>query len=341
VENIGALGFSYEAQQPPLGYLPFMLTSSPNAPPGIALAHARRGGTVWALIAAALIVIYAAAESMSLLQLLAFLVLCLLCPSAVYAQATVTNDAGTVTAGLAALMAIRFAPRRALGPAVAVGLGIGLAIGLVKGLCVLAPVALLIEAVIVKRPWQASQAERTAMLKENAAVIALVCGGLIALFGWEAFQAARSAVGSSVVMNALLGFAKTQSLKSSTLEASVANSFSMFDMTGLQLNTLWNIAVYGFVFAVAASRGTSPGWRSAQPLAVGVLVAVVLIGVAWPLYNFVDGHFDVAAPPRYALTLLPLLALVVVRANKRAALIWIGALMPAIVLIAQLTTAGY
>lgn len=341
VENIGAFGFSYEAQQPPLGYLPFMLTASPNAPPGVALAHARRGGTVWALIAALLIVVYAAAESMSLLQLLVFLVLCLLCPSAVYAQATVTNDAGAVAAGLVALLAVRLTPRRAVGSAAAIGLVAGLAMGLVKGLCVLAPVALLIEAVIANRPWQASRAERSAMLKDNATIIALVCGSLVALFGWEIFQALRSTVSSAVVMNALLGFAKTQSLRSSTLEASIAQSFSLFDLGSLQLNPIWNIAVYGFVFSVAASRGVSLAWRNAQPLAVGVLIATVLLGVVWPVYNFIDGHFDVAAPARYALVLLPLLALVVVRANKRAALIWIGVLLPAIVLIAQLRTAGY
>ena len=95
-------GYSYEAvAQPPLGYLPYLLTAQPNDSPQAAHVAARWGGFVWSVVAAGLLVWVGWLSDLSLLELGAVLSICLLSPVEVHAAATVTNDSAGVVAGAA------------------------------------------------------------------------------------------------------------------------------------------------------------------------------------------------------------------------------------------------
>jgi hypothetical protein len=118
-------GYSYESvAQPPLGYLPFLLTAQPSDAPRAALVSARWGGFIWSVVAAGLLVWVGWLADLSLLELCAVLSVCLLSPVEVHAAATVTNDSAGVVAG-AAVLGIFLAARRR-GTAMA---GVGLAAG--------------------------------------------------------------------------------------------------------------------------------------------------------------------------------------------------------------------
>ena len=69
-----AAGYDYEAQQPPLGYLPYVLTANPQASPDAAIADARRGGIIWIGVSAVLLLVLGVVEDFSLLALGAALV---------------------------------------------------------------------------------------------------------------------------------------------------------------------------------------------------------------------------------------------------------------------------
>ena len=97
-------GYSYESvAQPPLGYLPYLLTAQPNDSPRAALAAVRWGGFIWGVVAAGLLVWVGWLADLSLLELCGVLSICLLSPVEVHAAATVTNDSAGVVAGAAVL----------------------------------------------------------------------------------------------------------------------------------------------------------------------------------------------------------------------------------------------
>ena len=136
-------GYSYESvAQPPLGYLPYLLTAQPNDSPRAALVAARWGGFVWSVVAAGLLVWVGWLSDLSLLELGTVLSICLLSPVEVHAAATVTNDSAGVVAGAAVLGTFLAARRRATAMA-GIGLVVGLLVGFMKGLFVVAPFVIL------------------------------------------------------------------------------------------------------------------------------------------------------------------------------------------------------
>ena len=151
-----AKGFSYEAQQPPLGYLPYLLSVRPNADPAHVLVDARDGGAAWTAVAAVLLLAIATLEGLSLVAFSVLLSTCLLCPVHVIAAATVNNDAAGVAAGALAFLVV-LVSRRWVGRspvwAVLAGAATGLIIGLIKGHYAIAPMVLVVAALTGERPW--------------------------------------------------------------------------------------------------------------------------------------------------------------------------------------------
>ena len=136
-------GYSYEAvQQPPLGYLPYLLTIQTDGSSQQALESARWGGFIWSVVGAGLLVWVAWMLELSLIELVAVLAICLLSPVETHSIATVTNDSAAVPAG-AAIVATYLVSRRRQKPMVVIGLLVGLIVGLMKGLFVVAPLVVL------------------------------------------------------------------------------------------------------------------------------------------------------------------------------------------------------
>ncbi len=158
--DLPADGYSYEAvQQPPLGYLPYLVTVRASSSPHSGLVVARWGGFIWAVIAAGLLVWVGWLGDLSTLEVITVLAIGILSPVEVYAAAAVTNDSSAVAAGALVLGTALLARRRGKPTALA-GLIVGIIVGFMKGLFVVAPFAVLIALVVAdiskrRRPTRA------------------------------------------------------------------------------------------------------------------------------------------------------------------------------------------
>ena len=160
-------GYSYEAvDQPPVGYLPYLLTVRSNDSPHAALVSARWGGFIWSVIAASALIWAGWLAALSLLELCAILSISLLGPVAVNVSAVVTNDSSAVAAGAFVLVTYLVA-RRLDRPLLVIGLLVGGLVGLMKGLFVVAPFTLLVGVVLAdiaarRKPTKAAIVSRMA-----------------------------------------------------------------------------------------------------------------------------------------------------------------------------------
>jgi hypothetical protein len=328
-------GYSYEAvQQPPLGYLPYLLTVQTNGSSQAALDSARWGGFIWSVVGAALLVWVAWMIDLSLLELAGVLTICLLSPVEIRAMATVTNDSAAMPAG-AAVVATYFMARRRMKPMVVTGLLVGLVVGFMKGLFVVAPLVVLMSVVfadIARRRWPTRE---EAWVRYGCS-LAMFVGAVISYAAWLLIQDARASVPPSVVLHALEGFSTTSHLRATTILTGIQDELSdLIAYAPSPLYWMWNLAIYGSLAGMLALRGPV-GRISQRAGALAIFVGIVALGIAFPLLNFIEGHYDFYTPQRYALPLLPIVALVVVRAFRTRGVLVVGLALPALAVIAQL-----
>jgi hypothetical protein len=331
-------GYSYEAQQPPLAYVPYALLARPNAAPATAIQAARRGGEVWTIIAGILLLLLAAIEDLSLLQTSGLLAFCLLCPEFVYAAATVTNDSSSVAAG-ALIMITASASRRYGKSLIALGLMVGLVVGLLKGLYIVVPAVLVLASVITSRPRWRDRDSWWAALRRAQCEIAMAVGTLVAYVAWLEIQAEREEVPSSVVLHALLGFAYTRRIRWNTIFLGVQDLFQMWSgYFGAPLYALWDYCAVAVLIGAILLRDRVKGNEEVRARAISSVVGLCSLALAWPIVSFFQGHADFNAPGRYGLPLLPILALVIVRSLRRVGSVNVGLLLPAAAGATQLLT---
>jgi hypothetical protein len=337
-----AKGYDYEAQQPPLGYLPFVLTANPQAPPQAALAAARHGGIVWVGISGFLLLVFAVLDELSLLALAALLGTCLLNPVFTYAAGTVNNDAAGVAAGVVALLAWTLSkshPRWGLG----CGLVSGILIGLTKGLFVVVPFALVVAAVVSEYPVVSSLAGAWIALKRNVCVVTMFGAACLSYIGWTLFQNGRATVPSSTVLHAVLGFTHVATLQLGTIGSGVMHLFNLFQPYYPldAINVVWSIAVFGVILGTLFLPLAGPDALLVRGLSVGILAAILALAVGWPLLVYLQGHYNFAADARYAIPILPLAGYVVVKGCRRFGIIAIGLVLPVSCAILQLVIGKY
>ncbi len=340
--DYAAKGYSYEAQQPPLGYLPFVLTANPRAAPQAALAAARRGGIVWVAISGVLLLVFAVLDGLSLLALAALLGTCLLDPVFTYAAGTVNNDAAGVAAGAVALLAWTLSkrhPRWGLG----CGLVAGVLIGLTKGLFVVVPFALVVAAVVSEHRVVSSPSGAWMALKRNVCVVAMFSAACLSYIGWALFQDHRAIVPSSTVLHAVLGSTHVATLQLSTIGSGVMQLFGLFQPYYPldTINVVWSLAVFGVIFGAWCLPLAGPQALSVRGLSAGILAAILALAVGWPLLVYLQGHYNFAANSRYAIPILPLAGYVVVKGCRRFGVIAIGLVLPLSCAILQLAIGKY
>ncbi len=69
---------------------------------------------------------------------------------------------------------------------------------------------------------------------------------------------------------------------------------------------------------------------------MGVLISLAILAIFFPIYAYLLGHFNFPAYARYALAVLPIGALVAVRAARRSGLMAIGVVLPGALTASQL-----
>jgi len=336
-------GYIYEAQQPPLGYLPYVATADPRAMPDNALAAARTGGMIWVALSGVLLLAFACLEEMSLLGLAALLATCLLTPIFTLAAATVNNDAAGVAAGAVALIAWSWSRRR---PRWGLGLGLvaGVLLGLTKGTLIVVPVALVIAAVVEEGRRLLSWAGLWNACKRHGCTIAMFVATAAAFGGFIWFQDARATVAPSVVLHALLGFSQVATVQPSTVSTGFSSSLGFFEpyYPYDALNVLWDVCVFGVLVGVWALKVVPDRvTRRVRGVALGVLAAIVVLAVGWPVLVYIQGHYNFFSSVRYDIPLLPLIAYVIVKGCRNFGIAVVGVALPLACAAVQLGIGKY
>jgi hypothetical protein len=333
-------GYSYETvQQPPLGYLPYLLTIQTDGTSQQALQDARWGGFIWSVVGAGLLIWVAWMLDLSLIELVAVLAICLLSPVEVRSIATVTNDTAAVPAG-AAIVATYLLARRWKKPLIVTGLVVGLIVGFMKGLFVVAPFvvfAALVFADIARR----RRPTREDIWVRYGCSAAMLVGTFVSYAAWLLIQNKRAVAPPSVVLHALQGFSVTPHLRVSTILTGIQNELSdLSAYAPAPLYWIWDLAIYGSLAGLLVLKGPV-GRVSQRAAALAIFFGIVALGVAFPLLNFIEGHYDFYTPARYALPLLPIVALVAIRAMRTRGVVAVGIALPALAVIAQLVNGQF
>ncbi|HEY1445278.1 MAG TPA: hypothetical protein VGF51_10285 [Acidimicrobiales bacterium] len=332
--NFPAGGYSYEAvDQPPVGYLPYLLTVRSDESPHAALVSARWGGFIWSVIAAIGLVSAGWLAALSLLELCAILSISLLGPTAVNVSAVVTNDSSAVAAGAFVLVTYLVA-RRLNRPLLVIGLLVGALVGLMKGLFVVAPFTLLV-GVILADIAARRRLTKEAVFSRYGCVLAMTVGAIVGYVAWLLLVGARETVSTSVVLHALQGFSTTGHVQPSTILTGIQSELSgLVAWVPAPLFWVWNLAVYGSLAGMVVLQGPV-GRPQLRAMAAAVFVGILALAVAFPVFNFAEGHYNFAVPTRYALPLLPIIGYVVARAMRGRGLLLVGVVLPALAVFDQ------
>lgn len=330
-------GYDYEAQQPPLGYLPYVLTANPSAPPDSAIAAARRGGIIWVAISGGLLLALAWFEELSLLGLTALLATCLFNPIFTHYTGTVTNDAAAVAAGTTALLAWSWSRRR---PRWSLALGVcaGILIGLTKGIFIVVPFALLLTAVVEEGRELLSWTGLWKACRRHLCVISMFVATAVTQIAWLILQDERATVSVSVVMHALLGYSQVATLQPSAVSGGLTSSLALFEpyYPYAGLNLVWGFCAFGVLIGVWVLKIPEAITGRVRGIALGVLAGILLLALGWPLISFVQGHYNQSSGARYCIALLPLIAYAIVKGCRRFGVVFVGVVLPLACAVLQL-----
>jgi hypothetical protein len=294
-------------------------------------------------VAAILLLLIGAVEGLPLMALAVLQATSLLSPVHVHAAATVNNDAAGVAAGaLALLVAAIVRPRRRPMIGFGIGVGVGVVIGMLKGVYVVAPFVLVLAAVLTEHPWSLTAGARRDALRRNSCVLGMFLGAAAGYLGWIVWQDTRAKVSSSTVLHTLLGYSQTSHLQPGTMVRGLDNVMSLLlpYQPDAPAHHIWNLMFFGVVIAVLVVKTRSDVTSGTRTLAIAPVAGLLALAIGWPLLLYAQGHYDLPASGRYALPLLPVLALVVVRAVGRLGMLSLGVVLPATAAVWQLAYGG-
>lgn len=333
-------GYSYEVtQQPPLAYLPYLLTIQIDGSSQQALQDARWGGFIWSVVGAGLLVWVAWMLDLSIIELVGVLAICLLSPVELRSIATVTSDSAALPTG-AAVVATYLVSRRRQTPMIVVGLIVGLIVGFMKGLFVVAPFVVL-AALIISDIARRRRPTRGDIWVRYGCSAAMFVGAVISYVAWVLIQDARAIVSPSIVLHALEGGSVTSHLRVTTILAGIQNGLSeLMAYVPAPLYWIWDVAIYGILAGLLVLKGPV-GRVSERAAALAVFFGIAALAVGFPLLNFVEGHYNFTTPARYVLPLLPIIALVAIRAMRTRGVLVVGIALPALAVIYQLATSQF
>jgi hypothetical protein len=307
VAIVGASGFQYEAQQPPVYYAVTAALRQVTriGPVDSFLVSARLTGVAW--LVGGLLTFFVACRRLGCgwWPTATATVLLGIGPGVLYQGATVNNDAAAILTGSLALLMFAHlregigARRLTVWAAVAVALvmvkptGI-VAVGVAGG-------ALLFDAIVDRRLDR----------RHAIAFLVPVLAGLVAYGAWSSIRAARATVDYDVVLEALLHFKMTDEVPWEDLPRTLTRLLDAYAPIGVPINPPWVQSPATLVMAAFTAVGASALWVArggamVQRLAGVALLGLLLGGPAFTVLFYVDYSVEGGPAPRYGLSLLPL-----------------------------------
>lgn len=336
-------GFSYQAQQPPLGYLQYLAVPQISGlSPLEKLNKTRDYGLVVVLFFYALLFNYLyRAFSLQLFGATMLALLILLNPIQIHALSIVTNDSTSVLGGLIIILVVANLFNQVKISKIFLS-GIGITMGLMKGLLLVLPFSFFVLALLFKHirsdKAEASPQDILFILNLRRSMLVILQFGVLSNFAFLFYQGMRSTTSSEQVFGALLGFSQPVSVfQFDTLLQSFVNIFSSFSGNWFGNpfeNNIFSLVgftvtgVLGFVISREKRLIRHVNKKLKNPileydyaflaklLGYSYLISSASIAIAWPVIWFLNGNYDFPAPQRYNLVTLPLLATSIVLAFK-------------------------
>ena len=321
--RIGADGYQYEAQQPPMYYF---VTGALRrlvvfGPSDDFVLTARLTGVVWLL--SGLVVLWLALARLRVRPAGAatILAIALLSPTVVYHSATVSNDAAVLLLG-ALTIHFLLAARRAVTGGGLLGWSLLGAVAVWTKPQVLVAIATmaLVALLIRRRPsWRP--------VRDDLWLLPVAVSGM-AYLAWGALVNARAIVDPAVVTHALLSFKEVSQFPGEDLIAQLVGLVIAYSgPTPLRTSFVGAFGMLMVYTVVAADlRAVLNAARSSVVALAGwlSLIAVVVAGPVYTAVFFFEWSVGGGPSPRYALVLLPGMLLGLVEpVEHRKARLWL------------------
>lgn len=321
VENYAPRGFNYEAQQPPIGYLPYVFhkISSTDNPKDILMSLRLFGSKFWLILTALLLTFLFVMNPVKIMWVVFGAFAIFVNPTFVHAVATVNNDAAVVPVVLIWIITeqhLRFRKNARNIPGWILRVVVSIILGAVKGFLVLIPISYFLASGALKyirerrTPFDKSAFLSVFSFKSVAPSIAAVLTYLVFL----GYQKVAEKVPSSEILESLLGFSKTDHLRATTILDSLSNLLSSQRgyYLGLPMDTslgyLFSVLFFSLLLVKAFMELNSLGENRSGSFALTSLLLIISLSIAWPLVCFLQGGYDFSTPSRYALMVIPIIA---------------------------------
>ncbi len=307
-EIIGAQGYQYEAQQPPLYYVVTagLRQVARIGPADGFVTSARVTGAAW--MSAGLVVFFLACRRLRCRWWPTVVVTALLAisPTVVYQSATVNNDAVALLSGSVALLMFALLRQSVDRRAVLVWSVVAVLLVLLKptGLIAVgvASAALCLDAALDRR------LDRRRALSFAIPTLA----GLVAYVGWGRVRDARGIVDYQVVLDALLGFKQVDSFPLDDVVASVTRMFRAYASGGIPTSPPYvaetaMVVMLALLAAAMVVLWAPRGGDAMQRVGGVALLALLATGPAITVLFYLDYSIEGGPTSRYGISLLPLL----------------------------------
>ena len=326
-------GWSYEAQQPPAGYLAHAVVARATGlmDPLEQLSWLR--ATSLLLTAVGLLALGALIGSLAPSGRIAFVspIPVALVPIVVNSSQFVTNDAAALLAGvIASVPAALLLRRKELTPTILIlGALSGVLVALMKSVALTVPLAILLWGLL--NAWRTrpeGHGPQPTSLSRRLPPLALLGvlqlgAGLIATLGFMVLQQATSPLPSSDVMSAVLSENRSDGPPWSEWAVSLREILTLA-FHGVEPVTEFRSALapavigFGLVALTLVSLLPSSGpLKALNRLPAAIALAALAGTVAWTFGLYLWGGYSVAMPGRYLIALVPLLALIWMKGLER------------------------
>ena len=329
-------GWSYEAQQPPLGYVAHGVVARATglSEPLIQLSWLRATslflgvfgllaiGALAGAVAPTARVAFAAATSAALM------------PTVVNASQFVTNDAALLIAGSLAVvpgLVVIMRPQTTGRVVYPLAVACGIAVPLIKTVASVTIVAMLLWAALLAVPWGTKRVTMSRRALYTTGVQLAVAGGTTLAF--VITQQALGSMPSRVVMDAVLGRGDG-GFPWTPLAIGVRDALSMA-LYPYEPVTEFRVApvalLIGGLLVALLVLSSIPGpesLRRLDPVPVAIVGAVVVTMAVWTFGMYFWGGFGLSLPLRFLIPLVPLVVLLSLKGLARIS--WVSWTVPVV-----------
>jgi hypothetical protein len=319
--NYPAQGFSYESQQPPLAYLPFVALNSLNILDNDRLFDYRLGNIFWYLLSIALLIFYVFRNKFNMVQTALISTPILLSPIALHAFGTINNDAIGLVSGLLFLTFPLFGiVNKKIELLLLVLFGVFL--GLSKAIFLFIPASMILTLFILElTPTNSPRINLFFRLKHKFSEVFMeptkleyfwsirklfivVTAGFLSTVAFFVFQEIRSIVPAGKVLFALQGFALTDHIQMRTITSGILANLQLFgSYIPSNLAQFAMLAVVGIIVLAVNSK-----FYLHRFYGLTFLVGLVSLAIFWVIFNFYAGRFNFASQTRYMIVFIPIIS---------------------------------